>query len=127
ARGDDGLPLAGVLAALLEERGGGVESGGHRLDRGRCVRRVRHRTDELLLERARTAEQDLALVDEVPEERSLGQARSLGDLRHRGVVESVLGVERESRLLETATRIRFPSSHSPSLVMSAPVIGCYGD
>jgi hypothetical protein len=83
-RGDDGLALPGVVAALLEQGAGGLEAAATAsigaaesgalatvLTRSSCSARAR--------------EQDLALVGEVPEERSLGQPGPLGDLRHRGL------------------------------------------
>ena len=60
-------------------------------------------------------EQHLPLVGEVPEECSLRQARPLGDLRNRGLVEPALGVELQGRLLEAAARIGLPPAHAAIL------------
>ena len=64
------------------------------------------------MHRVEAVEQDLALVGEMPEERPLGQSGPHGDLRHRGLVESPLGVERQRYLRQPAARVRLPSTHS---------------
>ena len=92
---------------------GGLEGRGDRVDRRRGIRRAGDGAHEELLQRARAPEQDLALVGEVPEERSLGQPGPLGDLRHRGLLEPALAVELQGRLLEPAARVRLPSTHAP--------------
>jgi hypothetical protein len=51
----------------------------------------------------------------VPEERPLGQARTLGDLRHRRVLEAMFGEQRVRCLLQPAASVRFPSRHAFSL------------
>ena len=65
---------------------------------------------------ARAVEQDLALVGEVPEERSLRQTRPPGDLRHRGLVEPALDVELQGGLLKPAARVRLPTDHASIIV-----------
>ena len=74
------------------------------------------RADQELLQCARAREQDLALVGEVPEERSLGHSCRLGDLRDRGVLEPALAVEREGCLLESAAAPRLPTRHASMVV-----------
>ena len=74
--------------------------------------------DEQLLQRAGAREQNLALVGEVPEERSLGQPGPLGDLRHGGLLEPALAVERERRLLEPAACVRLPTTHAPDPILT---------
>ena len=72
--------------------------------------------DEQLLQVAPAREQHLALVGEVPEERSLREPGPLGDLRDRGLLEASLAVERERCLGEPAAAVRFPASHLPIVV-----------
>ena len=114
-RGDD------RPGAARESRGapraapaGGLEAGGDRVDRrrGRRARR-RRRPRRTLLQRARAAEQHLALVGEVAEERPLRQPGPLGDLRHGGLLEPALAVELQRRLREPAARVRLPATHAP--------------
>jgi hypothetical protein len=47
----------------------------------------------------------------MPEERALGQSCPRGDLRHRGLFEPLLGVERQRGLRQPAARVRLPSTH----------------
>jgi hypothetical protein len=46
---DDGLALAGEIAALRQESAGGLERSGDRVDRRRAVRRIGDRIDEQVL------------------------------------------------------------------------------
>ena len=75
----------------------------------RCVGDGLH---EELLQVARAAEQHLALVGEVAEERALRHARALGDLGDGGVLEPALAVEGEGGLLEPAPAVGLPSRHA---------------
>ena len=90
---------------------GGLETRCRRVDRRKAIGRLGDRADEQVLQRARAREQHLALVGEVPEERSLGQPGPLGDLGDRGLLEPALAVELQRRLLEPAARVWLPSAH----------------
>ena len=114
-RGDDGLALPRELAALLEQRAGGFERGGDGVDRRGGVGAPATALTESSCSVARAAEQHLALVGEVPEERALGQPGALGDLGDGGVLEPTLAVERERGLLEPAPAVRLPTRHAPIL------------
>ena len=70
-----------------------------------------HAGHDPLLEEGRPAEEHLPLVGEVPEEGALGQPGSVGDLGGRGLVESPLGVQGQSRLLQPPAAVRLPSTH----------------
>ena len=76
-------------------------------------RRIGDRVDEQLLQRAGAAEQHLALVGEVPEERPLGQPGALGDLSDGRLVEAALAVQLHRRLLEPPARVWLPAHHRP--------------
>ncbi len=112
-RSDDDLALPGVFATLLEQGGGGFEGGGDRVDRRGGIGRAGHRAHEELLQCARSPEQNLALVSEVPEERSLRQSCARGELRNGGVLEPALAEESEGCLLEPAAAVRPPTCHTP--------------
>ena len=104
------LASRGFAALLDEEFGsGGLEARGCGIDRRQRIGRAGHRAHDEFLQGIPAAEQNLALVGEVPEERSLGQSRPLRDLRHRGLLEASLAVEGKGRLHEPAARVRFPS------------------
>jgi len=61
------------------------------------------------------------------EERSLRQARPLGDLRDRRPVEPALGVELKGRLLQAAARVRLPPAHAVILGDDSDCHQCYCD
>jgi hypothetical protein len=65
--------------------------------------------DEELLEHGAAAEQHLALVGEVAEERPLRQAGPLGDLGDRGALVAALDVQLQGGLLEAPSCVRLPS------------------
>ena len=71
----------------------GPRNRNRRLDRRNAIGRFGNRADEELFQGAGAGEQNLALVGEVPEERSLRESGPFGDLRHRGRLEPTLGVE----------------------------------
>ena len=110
---DDGLPHAGVRAALVgEKRRRRVQRGGDDVERG-CVRRRRvhpvgKRLEELLL----PVEQHLALVAEVPEEGALGQPDGLRDLRGGHLLEPASGEQLERRCLQALSGTRLPTHHN---------------
>jgi hypothetical protein len=54
-------------------------------------------------------EDHLALVGEMPEERSRREARPSGDLRNRRCLKPLLGEQLERRSLESAARVWSPS------------------
>src|SRR5580692_4501398 len=110
---NDGLPLASIVAPRLEPSRGGFESHGDSSQRSRRIGSAGDSVDEELLQRAGAPEQNLALVGEVAEERALRQAGARGNFGDRGLVVSALAVELEGRLLKSAERIGFPSSHAP--------------
>ena len=88
-------------ASLLDGSAGGLDARGCRVDRRQAIGRVGNRADEQLFQFARAREQNLALVGEVPEERSLCEPRPVGDLSHRGPFEPTLAVELQRRLQAT--------------------------
>jgi hypothetical protein len=107
--------LPRVRVAFGEEVGRRLERCDHRLERRHRIGRAGDGGHQQLLQRARAREQDLALVGEVPEEGPLREPRTLGDLRHRGLLEPALGIELQRRLLQAATRVRLPPAHAPIL------------
>ena len=124
---NDALALTGEFAPLLQESAGGLEGRADRFDGGDEVRRAGEPADEKLLQCARAREQNLALVREVPEERSLREPRALGDLYHRGLFKPALTVKLQGRLLEPAAGVWLPSTHPRIVAMTATVMGCYAD
>ncbi len=80
-----------------------------------------------LHERVLPPEQHLPFIGVVPEERSLRQARPLGDLRDRRPVEPALGVELKGRLLQAAARVRLPPAHAVILGDDSDCHQCYCD
>jgi hypothetical protein len=106
--GDDGLAPSGVFATTVEHLSDGLQRTAHRVE-WRCgVRSVSNVLRHQLHERVLPPEQHLPFIGVVPEERSLRQARPLGDLRDRRPVEPALGVELKGRLLQAAARVRLP-------------------
>ena len=86
------MPAVGNTSHFRVAGGNGVEGtglGGSVSDAGQ---------DPLLQERG-SAEEDLALVGEVPEEGALGQSGTGGNLRGGGLVESPFRVQVECRFL----------------------------
>src|ERR1019366_6812286 len=79
-RRDDGLTLPGEVAALLEYVARGLEGCRDGGDWGGGVGRVGDCVHEELLQCAGAPEENLALVGEMPEKRSLGQSGTLSDL-----------------------------------------------
>ena len=110
--GDDGLAPAGEFAALSQHAGGRIERRGHGIEWGRVTGRGRHRVDHQLRQCAGAPEQDLALVDEIAEERALAEARALRDLGHRRLRVTSLAVKRERGLFEPAARVWLPAPHA---------------
>jgi hypothetical protein len=108
----DALPLARELPAalLFEQRGECGQAHADRLERGRGVGRTGDGVDEQAFHFLGAAEEHFTLVGEVAEEGSLGESGSLRDLRHRGLLEAAIGVERQRRLLEPAARRHRPPS-----------------
>ena len=80
------------------------------------VGRVDEGVHEQFLQRARPNEQHLALVGEVPEERPLGEAGPLGDVRHRRLLEPALAVELHGRPSKPPACVWLPSDHEPIVV-----------
>jgi hypothetical protein len=74
---------------------------------------------EQLLQHLGAAEENFALIGVIPEERSLGKAGPLGDLRNRRLLEAALAVELERRLLEAAASVWLPPGHAGMIVMAA--------
>ena len=103
--------------ALLEQSSSGLEGGGDRVDRRCGIRRAGDGAHQELLQCARAPEQHLALVGEVPEERSLGHPARCGDLGNGGVLEPALAVEGEGGLFEPAPAVRLPTRHAAILVV----------
>ena len=104
-----------ILARLAEHRGRGVEAERHRVEWPGVGRRSGHAGEDPLAQDGRPPEEHLALVGEVPEEGALGQPGALGDLRGGGLVEAAFGEQCERGLLQTASAVRFPSTHASSL------------
>src|SRR5262249_50547946 len=111
-RRNDRLALPGQLSALFEERTNTLEGAGYRLQRWNGGRRIGKRAHQCLAHRRLAPEQDLALVGEVAEERALRQTGARRYLRHRGLVEPALAVERERGALKSAAAVWLPSTHS---------------
>ena len=61
-------------------------------------------------------EDHLALVREVMEEGPSVQASPLGNLRHRRLLEALLGEEGQRRVAQAPVRVGFPSDHGPILL-----------
>jgi hypothetical protein len=102
-----------------------LQAGRHRLERARVGRRLGDAVGEQPAERLLARDQQLALVGEVPEEGALGDARALGDLRHRGGVVPLLGEQVDGRDHEPLGRPGLPSGHGASIgdgtVVPSPV------
>lgn len=81
------------------------------LDRRRVRRRGIHAAEERLREQLLPVEERLALVGEVAEERALGQADGLGDLRRRRLFEPAGGEQLERGPLQPLRGSRFPTHH----------------
>src|SRR6202022_4363097 len=79
-RRNDGLSLSREFAAFLEQAASRLEGRGHRAEWRRGSRRAGDGAHNELLEYARAPEQDLALVSEVAEERSLRKSCPPGNL-----------------------------------------------
>ena len=111
--GDDGVALAGqVPAELAEHGGGGGEPTGDGVEGAVLRGRPGHAGHDPLLEEGRSTEEHLSLVGEVPEEGALGQPGPGGDLGGRGLVESPLRVQSQSRFLQPPATVRLPSTHA---------------
>ena len=80
------------LPSLLDGSAGGLDAGGCRVDRREAVGRAGHRADQQLFQFTRAREQNLALVGEVPEERSLRQSRPQVRWRERPMSVAVITV-----------------------------------
>ncbi|HEX4563362.1 MAG TPA: hypothetical protein VH115_02810 [Solirubrobacteraceae bacterium] len=73
---------------------------------------------------AGATEENVALVGEVPEERSLCEPGALGDLGDGRLLEAVLGVQLDRGLREPAARVGLPPGHDVIIVMTATDILC---
>jgi hypothetical protein len=111
-RCDHALTPPREFAALFESNGDRLQPEPDRFQRSKANRRIVDRPHELLLQLMRTLKQHFALVGKVSKERSLGDARALGDLLDRRLLESALAVQFQRRLSKPAARIRFPSPQS---------------
>ncbi len=100
-----------VAAGLTEHGGGGVEATANRLEGPDPFGRCHDSRHDPLLEQSGTAEEHFSLVGEVSEERALRHSRAGGDLGCRCLIESLFGIQRESRLLQSAAAVRLPSTH----------------
>jgi hypothetical protein len=112
-RGDDRLALAGELVAVGENNVSDLDQRrGHRLDRRQRGRGLADLADQQVLQRAAAREQDLALIGEMPEERSLRQPGPLRDLGHGRGLEPPLEVQLHGRRCQASLRIGLPSTHA---------------
>ncbi|KUI28624.1 hypothetical protein AU194_19250 [Mycobacterium sp. GA-2829] len=120
---DQLLPDSRTGTPVLESLGGRLQGGADHIQRpARILLRCNgfcHHAEQLVL----PAEEHLALVGEMAEERPLRQAGAFSDLRHRRLVEAAFGVQRQGRLLEATLSIRLPAAHGGNTTgMTAAVI-----
>src|SRR5579884_415801 len=89
-----------------------LEPGGDGLERGGAGGRLPDAVGEQLAERLLPGCEDLPLVWEVAEQRALRDAGTLGDLRDRGGVISLLGEQLDRGDDKSLACSRFPSRHA---------------